>query len=189
MSFFPNPDMDITALYNQMAAEQNAQMQQGCSAIVQQTMNNPHVQQAYNAYRMQGGPLSFPDFAYQWAATRGFAPDAVLDYQRNEQRNQHQEKIAHDNLRAAEGARGAAINQMNAHYAHNQQVAGQNLMGQATYATPWGAQSLPYTWEPGYYQGPQGERYYVDPQRNYFFIDPWGQFHPMPQQPANLPFH
>ena len=189
MSFFPHPDMDLTAYANQLASEQNAQMQMGRDSIVQQLMQDPQVQQGYQNYRMQGGPLSFPDFAYQWAATRGFSPDGVRDFQNRERVNQYNEKVALDGVRAAEGQSAAAINQWNTNFANNQQVAGQNLTGQATYATPWGPQVLPYTWEPGYYQGPNGQNYYVDANRNYFLIDQWGQYHAMAQQPSNLPFH
>lgn len=179
--------MDLNALNNQWAAAQNAQMQPILTNIVQQNMNNPQVQQAYHQHRMQGGQLSLEQYAYQWAATGGFTPPGMAAYQQSEQANQAKEQAAWQGLQQAEHQRGAAQSEMAAHYSHNHQVAGQNLMSQATYATPAGPQVLPYNLAPGYYQAPHGN-YFVDAQRNYFFVDAWGYYHPIQQQ-SGFPFH
>ena len=178
--------MDLNALNNQWAAAQNAQMQPMLDNIVQQNMANPQVQQAYHQHRMQGGPLSLEQFAYQWAATGGFSAPGMAAYRQSEQINQSKEQAAWQGVQQAEQQRGAAQSQMAAHYSHNQQVAGQNLMGQATYATPVGPQVLPYNLAPGLYQTPQGN-YVVDAQRNYWFVDAWGYHHPIQPQ-AGYPF-
>lgn len=179
--------MDLNALNNQWAAAQNAQMQPMLNNIVQQNMNNPQVQQAYHQHRMQGGQLSPEQFAYEWAATAGFSPPGVAAYRQSEQSNQSKEQAAWQGVQEAEQQRGAAQSEMAAHYNYNQQVAGQNLRSQATYATPVGPQVLPYNLAPGDYHTPQG-KYFVDAQRNYWFVDAWGYQHPIQQQ-GGFPFH
>lgn len=170
--------MDLNAMNNQWNAAQNAQMQPMLNSIVHQNMNNPQVQQAYHQHRMQGGQMSLEQFAYGWAATAGYSQAGMAAYQHNEQRNQAAEQAAWQGVQQAEQQRAAAQSDMASHYSHNQQVAGQNLMGQATYATPAGPQQLPYNLQPGYYQTPQGN-YFVDAHRNYYFVDAWGNHYPI----------
>jgi hypothetical protein len=180
--------IDFTALNNQWANAQNAQMHQQLQSNLQQLMSNPQFNGAYQNYRAHGGPMSQEQFAYGWMATGGYTPEGMQRWRQNEAYNQHREQVAWQGMRAAEDQRRDAQAENSAHYAHNQSIAGMNLMNQAPYATPMGPQVLPYNLRPGWYDGPNGERYFVDPFGQYFYIDPSGNPYPIQQQP-NLPFH
>ena len=179
--------MDLNAVNNQWAAQQNGAMNGQLQGMMQQNMANPHIQQAYRQYQMQGGPMNFEQFVYGWMATNGYSPQGIQHWRQTENFNQQQEWIAQQGLRYAEMQRGQAQMEHSAHFQHNQTVAGQNLMGQANYATPMGPQTLSYTLAPGYHQTPQGT-VFVNPQGEYFMVDQAGYHYRIYQNPGNLPF-
>lgn len=180
--------LDFTAINNQWANAQNAQMNQQLQSNMQQLMYNPQFNQAYQNYRAQGGPMSLEQFAYGWMATAGYSPDGMQRWRQSEVYNRQREQAAWQGMRAAEDQRRDAQAENAAHYAHNQSIAGMNMMNQAPYATPMGPQVMPYTLPAGWHFGPNGERYYVDPQGQYFLVDQAGNWHPIQQQ-SNFPFH
>ena len=180
-------NMDANAMYNQGRGQQNAQMNGHLQAMMQQAMGNPQIQQAYRQHQSLGGQLAFEQFVYGWMATNGYTPQGIQHWRQTENFNQQQEWIAQQGLRAAEAQRGQAQAENAAHYAQNQSIAGQNLMGQAPYMTPMGPQVLSYTLSPGYHQTPQGT-VFVNAQGEYFSVDQAGNHYPIYQQPRNLPF-
>lgn len=180
-------NMDLNALNNQFNAHQNGQMGGQLQSLMQQNMADPRVQQAYRQHQSQGGMMSFEQFVHGWIATGGYTPEGMRHYRETEQINQQREWVANQNLRAAEAQRGQAQAENSAHFAHNQSVAGQNLMGQANYNTPMGPQSYSYTLPPGYHQTPQGQLF-VNAQGEYFRVGADGWHYPIQQQ-SNLPFH
>ncbi len=180
-------NMDLSALNNQFNFQQNGQMGGQLQGLMQQNMADPRVQQAYRQYQSQGGPMSFEQFVHGWIATGGYTPEGIRQYRETEDLNQRRERVAHENLRAAEAQRGQAQAENSAHFAHNQSIAGQNLMGQAHYATPMGPQTYSYTLPPGYHQTPQGY-IFVNARNEYFLVGADGLHYPIQQVP-NLPFH
>ncbi|MBA2492888.1 MAG: hypothetical protein H0V34_14780 [Gammaproteobacteria bacterium] len=50
------------------------------NGITQETMANPQVQAAYNAWIDNGGSGTFEVFAYQWAGTGGFSPQGIANW-------------------------------------------------------------------------------------------------------------
>ncbi|MBX3166177.1 MAG: hypothetical protein KF760_02150 [Candidatus Eremiobacteraeota bacterium] len=179
-------NLDLTAINNQWNTQQNAQMNGQLQGMMQQNMADPRIQQAYRQYQSQGGPMSFEQFVYGWMATGGYTPEGMRQYRETENANQQREWAGHQNLRAAEMQRAQAQAENRAHFCHNQSIAGQNLMGQATYATPMGAQVYSYTMPPGYHQTPQGT-VFVNDRNEYFLVGADGWHYPIQQQ-SNLPF-
>lgn len=179
-------NIDFTAMNNQWEAQHNFQMDSGLQVKMQQGMADPQIQQAFRQYQSQGGPMSFEQFVYGWMATGGYSPQGIQNWRSSENLNQQQEWIAQQGVRYAEARRGQAQAQNSAHFAHNQSIAGQNLMGQAPYTTPMGPQVFSYTLPPGYHPTPQGP-VFVNPQGEYFVVDQCGWLHPIYQQ-RNLPF-
>lgn len=178
--------MDLNAFNNQLNAQMNHQMDGRLQGMMQQNMADPRIQQAYRQYQSQGGPASFEQFVYGWIATGGYTPEGMRHYRDTETANQQREWVSHQNLRAAEMQRGQAQSENWSHFSHNQTVAGQNLMGQATYDTPMGPQVHSYTYPPGYHQTPQGT-VFVNDRNEHFMVGPDGWHYPIQQRP-NLPF-
>ena len=186
---FDFTNLDLTAMNNAWNAQQNAQMGGQLQGMMQQNMANPHIQQAYRLHQMQGGQMNYEQFVYGWMATGGYTPQGIQYWRQSENFNQHQEWIAQQGLRFAEMQRGQAQADNWAHFAHNQSVAGQNLMGQANYMTPMGPQAYSYTLPPGYHQTPQGNLF-VNDQGEYFRVDQFGNHQRIyQQQQGNWPFH
>jgi len=164
---------DLTQMYNQQVQQQNAYFQQCTQQITQANMGNPQVQYAYQQYRAQGGPASFEQFAYMYAATGGFSQQGVQNYNQTSQNINAQQQNAWNGYQQAQQQSQQAINQWQNGYYRNQNEAGYNLTGQATYSTPNGPQVLNYTNQPGYYQV-NGQNYYMDPGGNYYYVHPNG---------------
>jgi hypothetical protein len=179
--------MDLNAVNNQWAAQQNGQMNAQLQGEMQQAMANPQIQEAYRQYQMRGGPMNYHDFVYGWMATAGYSPQGIQKWRESENFNQHQEWIAQQGLKMAEMQRGQAQMENWGHFHHNQSVFGQNLMGQANYETPMGPQTHSYTLPPGYHDTPQG-RIFVNVQGEYFQVDAHGNHYQMHQNRGNLPF-
>ena len=148
------------------------QMAAGQQQIVQANMQNPRVQQMYQQHRAQGGCLSFPDFAYQYAATGGFTPQGMANYAATERQIQANDMSAWQGYQQAQANRGAAQMNMQQHSHNNQQEFGHTLQGNSTWVDPNSGSSyaLPHTAQPGaVYQDPNTGRY--------FGMDQQGQYH------------
>ena len=86
--------LDVNAMNAGFNNQLNAQMQATQNQMIQSNMNNPHVQQMYQAHRQQGGQLDFPTFCLRYAQTGGFTPQGYA----NLAQSQHQinaSKAAH----------------------------------------------------------------------------------------------
>lgn len=165
------------AQMNQMLAAGQNQVNQ----IVQQKMQDPRVQQAYQQHLAQAQqqgtrPYDFRTFAYYYAATNGFSASGVAGYNQTTQNIQGRERAALQGVREAEANRAQAINGWNQGYSNNQQEAGRQLMGNSTYVNGNTGQSqvLPHTWQRNTYNTYQGNSYYVDYSGQYWMADPNG---------------
>jgi hypothetical protein len=121
-------------------------------------MANPDCQAKYQQHIAQGGRLSYPQFAYQYAATGGFSAQGMANYRQSESANQQREAAAAQGLRQAQAARGQAQQQYAAGYARNQAEAGEVLRGNSSWVDPGNGQqrALPYMGPNGGYQDPRG---------------------------------
>ena len=148
---------DLTAMYNQHVNQTNAYFQARTHNLVQNNMQDPRIQYAYQCYRSQGGAASFPQFAYMYAATGGFTQQGMNYYNQVNQGIANQQQQAWSAYQQAQGQRQQAMNQWQNGYYQNQNEAGYNLQGNATYSTPEGNVVLPYTQgQQYYYQYPNG---------------------------------
>lgn len=166
----------------QRQAAMNQQMQQQQQAIVQRTMANPDCQAKYRQHLAQGGRMSYPDFAYQYAATGGFTAQGMAVYRQSEAANQQREAAAAQGLRQAQAARGQAQQAYAAGYARNQAEAGEVLRGNSSWVDPASGQrrALPYLGPNGGYQDPQtGQRFWRDANGQYYAQAPHGAWYPM----------
>lgn len=146
-------------------------MQQTQGAIIQQNMQNPQIQAMYQQYRNNGGPMSFEQFVYNYAATAGFTSEGTARWNQNERNIQQQENQAIQQYRQSQQDNAAALQQTherNAEIAHQR---GNLLNGTTDYVNPQtgGTYNLPHTVQPNtYYSDPStGETFYNDPQGNY----------------------
>jgi len=169
---------DMTQMYNQQVQQQNAYFQQRVQQMNQANMANPQVQAAYQQYRAQGGAASFEQFAYMYAATGGFSQQGMQNYNQTSQNINAQQQKAWNGYQQAQQQRQQAVGQWQNGYHRNQNEAGYNLTGQATYSTPNGPQVLNYNNQPGSYQV-NGQNYYMDPNGNYYYIHPNGSAQPI----------
>lgn len=164
---------DITALYNQYAAEQQAYENAVIGGFVQQNMQNPEIQAMYQQHSAAGGGGTFEEFAYAYGATGGFTPQGTAYWGQVQQGINAQQQTAMTDYRTAQANSAAAIQAMNDSYYQNSQEMGNVIIGNATYA---GASSdgtvLPYTWQPETYNIYNGQTYYVDYSGQYYQVDP-----------------
>lgn len=173
--------MDISGAYNQQVQQNNAYFQQMTGNMVQQNMQNPRIQQLYQQYCWQGGQATFEQFCYMYGATGGFTPQGIQQYNQTTQGINNQQQQAWAQYQQAQAQRAQAQSQYANGYYQNQQQAGYNLQGQATYYSPNGTQQLPYTWQPGGYYQYNNQNYYVDPNGQYHQVDPNGWMTPIYQ--------
>jgi hypothetical protein len=164
---------DYGAMLNRML-EQDRQLgeriRQSEQNVVQEAMQNPVCQAAYQQHLAAGGRMPYPNFAYQCAATGGFTPDGIQRFQQSEAANRAREMQALQGLRQAEQNRGAAQQNYTEGYFRNQQEAGNVLRGNGTWFDPTvGQVVLPYL-QPGVpqYDANTGQTYVMDPYGNYF---------------------
>jgi hypothetical protein len=169
---------DLTSMYDQQVQQQNAYYQRLTQTMVQQNMDNPLLQQDYAHYRQQGGQATFAQFCYLYAATGGMTDGGIARYQQNEANIAAQQQQAWSQYQQAQARRSQVHNQYAQGYHLNQQEAGYNLRGQATYQ---GNQQLPYSWQSGTYNY-NNSTYYVDPSGQYYEVDPHGWGTPINQR-------
>jgi hypothetical protein len=145
-------------------------------------MQNPDCGARYQRHRTAGGTLSYPQFAYRYAATGGFTAHGMAQYRATEAQNQAREAAAAAGLRHAEAQRGAAQGQHAGRYAWSQQELGNHLQGRSTWADPRTGEHhvLQYT-RPNVssYDPRTGQRYAMDSQGRYYAQTPSGYWYPM----------
>ena len=130
---------DYGAMLNQelqRGQQLDREMQARTADIVQRTMQNPDCYAKYQQHLAQGGTLSYPQFAYQYAATGGFTPDGIQRYRRSEQQNQQKEHQAGLDWQRAQRERGQAQQQNADRYSRNQNQAGDVLQGRSWWIDP-----------------------------------------------------
>lgn len=179
---------DYGAMVQQGMARMNqniANGQQMINNMVQQRMQDPQVQAAYNGYaaqmRARGQPaMDYPTYTYNYIYTRGFSRDGMAHAWTNEANIRNNEYAGVQRLREAEAQRGAAQQQQRDSYFNNQQEAGRGLMGQSTYRSQNGAQTtLPHTWQPGTRHEYQGNTYEVNESGQYYVRGTDGWWYPV----------
>ena len=166
----------------QQQAAMNQQMQQQQAQVIQRTMANPDCQAKYQQHLAQGGRLSYPQFAYQYAATGGFTAQGMAVYRQSEAANQQREAAAAQGLRQAQAARGQAQQDHAVGYARNQAEAGRVLQGNSSWVDPANGQqrALPYLGANAGYQDPQsGQRFWRDGNGQYYAQAQNGGWYPM----------
>lgn len=193
-SMLQQQEAQMQAAIQAQQAQMNATLangQQQVNQIVQQKMQDPRVQQAYQQHlaqaRQQGTqPYDFPTFAYYYAATGGFSAEGKANYYNTERSNQAREAAAMQDYRNAQTQRQEAMNDWQAGYSRNQQEAGRQLRGESTFTNPATGQSqpLPHTWQPNTYHSHEGHTYFVDPSGQYWMADPNNSGYWQPLQPA-----
>jgi len=182
---------DYAAMIRQSLARQQAAVdgaQQRVQGAMQQRMQDPQVQAAYQQYawRMQQAgqrPMDFPTFTYNYIYTNGFSAAGIAHARANEAGIAQREAAAVQGLRQAEQNRAQAMQAQRDGYFRNQQEAGRGLMGQSTYVAPNGAQlALPHTWQPNTTQVYQGNTYHVDASGQYHVLAANGWWYPVTPQ-------
>lgn len=159
----------------ELARQQQMQMQAGEQQIVAQVMQHPNFAPMYHQHRAQGGQMSPQQFAYALAATRWGSREGVAYFNQTERRNQAAEYASAGRLREAEAARGAAQSgYMNGYY-RNHAEAGRGLQGNSTYIAQNGqSYVLPHT-QPGVIRRDQnGNAFVMDNQGQYYMYTPHG---------------
>lgn len=178
---------DIGPDYGAMLREQlsrsqqlDREMQAHTADIVQRTMQNPDCHAKYQQHLAQGGTLSYPQFAYQYAATGGFTPDGIQRYRASEQQNQQREQQAWQELQRAQQQRSQAQQDYAEGYRRNQSQAGDVLQGRSWWSDPTTGQthSLPYLGvNQGYMDPRTGNRFWRDQAGRYAVQSPSGQWY------------
>lgn len=184
----PAMAQDYGAMIDAQMAQMNAMIaggQQQINGMVQQRMQDPQVQAAYNAYvrqcQMSGQyPMDFPTYTYNYIYTNGFSAQGVAAAQANENANNAKVYGAWQGVQQAEAQRGQAQADYAAGYAANQQEAGNGLMGNSTYVAPNGqAMVLPHTWQANTTNAYNGNYYHVDASGNYWIYGADGNWYPL----------
>lgn len=174
---------DYGAMLNrelQRGQQLEREMQARTADIVQRTMQNPDCWAKYQQHLAQGGTLSYPQFAYQYAATGGFTPDGIRRYRESEQQNQQKERQAWQDWQRAQRERGQAQQNHADGYGRNQNQAGDVLQGRSWWIDPTTGQtqSLPYLGpNQGYVDYQTGNRYWRDESGRYAVQTPTGQWY------------
>jgi hypothetical protein len=168
----------------QRSADLSARMQQAEQALVQRVMQDPECQAMYRRHVAEGGTLSFPQFAYQYAATAGFTPDGIARFRSAEDANRQREQATWQEYRSAQQQRADAQQAYMDGYERNQQEAGRVLQGESSWVDP--ATGTPRALS---YLGPNdavdpatGQRFHRDDAGRYYAQGADGAWYPM--QPA-----
>ncbi len=161
---------DWYGMVNQQAAEQVAYVQ----GIVQQNMANPQIQAQYRQALANGYRGSIDQYAYGYAATGGYTPQGYANYEATSAQIAAQQQNAMNGYQAAVQNSRNAIDGLNDVYSRNTNEAGNGLMGNGTYSSPYpnANQVLPDGWQPNTVNHYQGQDYWVDHAGNYFHVDP-----------------
>lgn len=176
---------DYGAMVDQMLEQDRLlgqQIQQSEAQIVQQAMQNPVCQSAYQQHLAGGGQMPYPAFAYQCAATGGFTPEGMARFRASEATNQARERQALQGLREAEQGRAAAQGEYMEGYQQNQTEFGNVLTGKSSWVDPGtgGQVVLPYTQPNTPYRDPaSGRTYVMDTLGTYHVQGPDGLWYPM----------
>jgi hypothetical protein len=164
--------MDISGIYNTWAAGQNAQMDYQTQHLISQVYQDPRFQAMYQQYLASGGTASAEQYAYSYAATGGFTPQGMQNYQNSEAMSAAKIQGAwQDYQTSVQGYRDAYGNYTGG-FASNMNEAGNSLGGNATYYDAQGSEVLPYGWQPDSYNSYNNQNYYVDYSGQYYWIDP-----------------
>ena len=157
------------------------QMQQAEQQIVQQTMQNPDCQAKYQQHLAAGGQMSYPQFAYQYAATGGFSQQGIANYRRSEQANQAAEMATWNGYRNAQDQRSAAQAAYSDAYFAGQAEQGRVMQGQSTWTDPTTGQSraLSYLGGNAYADPNTGQQFVRDGNGQFYAQGPDGQWYPM----------
>ncbi len=177
---------NLDQMLQQSVAAMNANIARGQNQVnqmVQQRMQDPAVQQAWQRYVQQTGgrpAMNYATFTYNYIYTNGFSAQGVAHARANEAGMQSREQSALQGLRQAEQQRGQAQQGQRDSYFANQQEAGRQLTGQSTYVAPNGQPLvLPHTWQRnGTYQH-QGATYHVDGNGQYHVLAANGWWYPL----------
>lgn len=177
---------NFDAMIQQQMAAMNANLQRGqqqVNQMVQQRMQDPAVQQAWQRYLQQTGgrpAMDYPTFTYNYIYTNGFTPQGLAHARNTEAGNQQAEMAAWQRLQNAQRQRGQAQQaQRDGFFAH-QQEAGRQLQGNSTYIAPNGqALVLPHTWQRNTTYQHQGATYHVDGSGRYFVLAANGWWYPL----------
>lgn len=166
---FPAQAQDYQAMIQQSMARMNAivaQAENRMQGAVQQRMQDPAVQAAWQQYvaRSGGRPsMNYPTFTYYYIYTNGFSAQGMAHMRATESGIQQREAAAWQGVRQAEAGRG--------------------LMGQSTYqvtsqAGTWRTQ-LPHTWAANTTVQYQGHLYHVDAGGRYHVQGNDGAWYPL----------
>lgn len=154
----------------QQSAALSQQMQTAEQQLVQQVMQNPDCLAKYQQHRAMGGQLSYPQFAWQYAATAGFSNDGIARFRAAEQRNQQAEQHSWQGYRQAQDQRAQAQQAYADGYAANQAEAGRVLQGNSSWVDPatGQTQSLAYAGQNVSVDPATGRTYYRDDSGQYY---------------------
>lgn len=185
----PAAAQNYDLLIRQALARQNAvvnQAQNQVQRIVQQRMQDPAVQAAYQRYVQQSGgrpAMDYPTYTYYYIYTNGFSAQGMAHMRANEGAIREREAAAWQGVRQAEAGRAQAQQQHRESYHLHQQEAGRRLMGQSTYGSPNGPAGqglqLPHTWQPNTTHQYQGRTYHVDAGGRYHVLSGDGWWYPL----------
>ena len=177
---------DYDAMLRRSQQEMAANIARGEQMVqnnVQQRMQDPAVQQAWQRYLQQTGgrpAMNYATFTYNYIYTNGFTAQGIAHARNNEAGIQAREQAALQGLRQAQQQRGQAQQAQRDGYYANQQEAGRQLMGQSTYVAPNGqALVLPHTWQRGGTYEYQGQLYQVDAAGRYHVRASNGWWYPL----------
>lgn len=165
---------DWQAMNNAFNAQLDAAMNGTLNGIISTNVNDPRIQQMYQQAVATGqfhGSLA--DYAYAWAYTGGFSQQGYANAMNTNNQLAAQHNGMMQDYRASQQNYRDAYNGLVNGQAANQWESGLGLMGQNTYNSQYGAQQLPHTWQPGYYDY-NGNSYMVDGSGQYYMADPYG---------------
>ena len=177
---------DYNAMIQQSMARMNAivgQAEQRVNGAVQQRMQDPAVQAAWQQYVASTGgrpAMNYPTFTYYYIYSNGFSANGMAHMRANEAGIQQREATAWQGVRQAEAGRAAAQQGQRDSYFANQQEAGRQLTGQSTYRAPNGQPlQLPHTWQANTTMQYQGQTYHVDAGGRYHVLATNGYWYPL----------
>lgn len=181
----PAQAQDYQAMIQQSMARMNnivAQAENRMQGAVQQRMQDPAVQAAWQQYVARNGgrpAMNYPTFTYYYIYTNGFSSQGMAHMRATESGIQQREAAAWQGVRQAEAGRAAAQQGQRDAYFANQQEAGRGLMGQSTYQAGGWRTQLPHTWASNTTVQYQGHTYHVDGGGRYHVLGNDGLWYPL----------
>ena len=181
----PAQAQDYQAMIQQSMARMNnivAQAENRMQGAVQQRMQDPAVQAAWQQYVARNGgrpAMNYPTFTYYYIYTNGFSSQGMAHMRATESGIQQREAAAWQGVRQAEAGRAAAQQGQRDAYFANQQEAGRGLMGQSTYQAGGWRTQLPHTWASNTTVQYQGHTYHVDGGGRYHVLGSDGLWYPL----------